>query len=133
VLTGDKDTDRTQKLDIVKPLEREYLVLDCGAGPVQCLVDSGCDISVFKYSMIKQDLNLGTPIHLQAAFGKKITAFQLHVDSSEHTIAGCLSQFDDQNNLRPIAFMSKKLDQVQCRWDIVSKESYSIVHSIKNV
>jgi RNase H-like domain found in reverse transcriptase/Reverse transcriptase (RNA-dependent DNA polymerase) len=57
--------------------------------------------------------------------------FQLFVDSSQHTVAACLAQKDENDELKPIAFTSKKLNDVESRWDITNKEAYSVVVAVK--
>jgi len=58
--------------------------------------------------------------------------FELYVDASLHSIAGCLLQFDDNGVLHPIGFMSRKLNPVQQRWCVGTREAYALIEAIKS-
>jgi hypothetical protein len=51
----------------------------------------------------------------------------LEADSSGWAIGGCLSQYDAEHNLRPIAFYSKKNSPTECNYDIGDKELLAIM------
>ena len=57
--------------------------------------------------------------------------YVLEVDSSEFAVGGVLSQHNDLNELRPVAFFSRKLQgergKGQVGWSIREKETYAIV------
>ena len=54
----------------------------------------------------------------------------LNTDASIHSISSILSQRDDEDILRPVAFFSMKLAPAQQFWDINSKEAFALVMSI---
>ena len=55
----------------------------------------------------------------------------LEVDASDHAVGGVLSQHNAQNELRPVAFFSRKLQSTngkgQAAWSVRDKETYAIV------
>ena len=55
----------------------------------------------------------------------------IETDASDHTIAGVISQPDDQGRLRPLAFYSKKLGPAECNYQIYEKELLAIVTALK--
>ena len=55
----------------------------------------------------------------------------IETDASDHTIAGVISQPDDQGRLRPLAFSSKKLGPAECNYQIYEKELLAIVIALK--
>ena len=57
--------------------------------------------------------------------------FQLYVDSSIHSAGGALAQFDDNNVLRPVAFVSKKFDKTQANWPIIEKEAWALLLALQ--
>ena len=61
--------------------------------------------------------------------------YVLEVDASDFAVGGVLSQEDSENNLRPVAFFSRKLEgstgKGQVGWSIREKESYAIVLMLK--
>ncbi len=57
--------------------------------------------------------------------------FTLNTDASIHSISSILSQKDDNDVLRPVAFFSMKLAPAQQVWDINSKEAFALVMSIR--
>ncbi len=57
--------------------------------------------------------------------------FTLNTDASVHSISSILSQKDDDDVLRPVAFFSMKLAPAQQVWDINSKEAFALVMSIR--
>ena len=54
----------------------------------------------------------------------------IETDASDHTIAGVISQPDDQR-IRPLAFYSKKLGLAECNYQIYEKELLAIVTALK--
>ena len=60
-----------------------FITVDFGAGPVECLVDSGCDISVLKPQMLPVGLLASKEgssiVTLEAAFGQQRTAKLINV------------------------------------------------------
>jgi hypothetical protein len=55
----------------------------------------------------------------------------LETDASGYVVAGCLSQYDDQAVLRPVAYFSKKMDQHQVNYEIHDKELLAVVLCLK--
>jgi hypothetical protein len=57
--------------------------------------------------------------------------YVLEVDSSDYAVGGVLSQHNAANELRPVAFFSRKLQgddgKGQVKWSIREKETYAIV------
>ena len=56
--------------------------------------------------------------------------FSVTVDASNHTVAGVLSQFDDEGQDRPIAVASQKLTPTQQAWSTVEKEAYAVIWAL---
>ena len=50
----------------------------------------------------------------------------MFTDASEVGIGGCLFQIQDEGNLCPIAFFSRRLSPTQRRWDTREREAYAI-------
>lgn len=55
----------------------------------------------------------------------------VEADTSGWTIGGVLSQVDDDGQLRPNAYLSKKLSPAECNYDIHDKELLAIVKCLK--
>jgi hypothetical protein len=55
----------------------------------------------------------------------------VEADTSGWTIGGVLSQVDEDGQLRPNAYMSKKLSPAECNYDIHDKELLAIVKCLK--
>jgi len=53
--------------------------------------------------------------------------FSIHVDASNHTVAGILTQPDEDGAERPLEFISSKLNPTQARWSTIEKETYATV------
>lgn len=53
--------------------------------------------------------------------------FVIETDASDFAVGCVLSQHDDENVLHPVAFYSKKLNDVERRWPVHDKELYGIV------
>jgi len=56
--------------------------------------------------------------------------FSIHVDSSNHTVGGVLSQTDLNQNERPVAFISKKLSKTQQSWSTIEKETFATIWAL---
>ncbi|KAI3655544.1 hypothetical protein MP638_007198, partial [Amoeboaphelidium occidentale] len=52
--------------------------------------------------------------------------FIVETDSSDYGIGGVLSQFDDQNVLRPVAFYSRQLNSAERNYEIYDKELLAV-------
>ena len=51
----------------------------------------------------------------------------VETDASDFVSAGVLSQYDEENVLRPVAFFSKKHSSVECNYEIYDKELLAII------
>jgi RNase H-like domain found in reverse transcriptase len=56
--------------------------------------------------------------------------FIIRCDASDHVVGACLSQVDDLEKERPIAFTSSKLSDVQRRWATIERESYAVIFAL---
>lgn len=63
-------------------------------------------------------------------FDPKKVAY-VEVDASDHSIAGCMSQLDEEGQLRPVAFFCKKMIPAECNYDIYDKELLAIVRAFE--
>ena len=52
--------------------------------------------------------------------------------ASEHTIAGVLLQKNSQNDEKPIAFFNKVPRDGELKYDIMDKQAYALVKSLKD-
>jgi len=66
--------------------------------------------------------------------------FILHTDASDFAVGGCLSQKDEEGNLRPVALYSRKLTGKttagigtlgQRKWSVREKETYAAVACLR--
>ena len=56
--------------------------------------------------------------------------FFIHVDSSNHTVGGSLTQPDVDQKERPVAFISKKLSKTQQSWSTIEKETFATIWAL---
>lgn len=68
------------------------------------------------------------PILANPNFDRK---FYLHCDASDYGIGAVLTQFDDNNEERLIAFMSKKLNTAQRNYSVTEREYLAAVEAVK--
>uniref|UniRef100_A0A0N5C479 RNA-directed DNA polymerase n=1 Tax=Strongyloides papillosus TaxID=174720 RepID=A0A0N5C479_STREA len=60
-------------------------------------------------------------------------SFAIHTDASEYAVGGVLLQEDQQDKrLRLVACVSRTLNSIEKRWQIVEKEALALVFSIKS-
>ena len=59
--------------------------------------------------------------------------FRLHVDASDHTVAGALTQMNENGVECPIAFFSWKLSDSQKNWATIEKEAYAALKTLHRV
>ena len=59
--------------------------------------------------------------------------FELHSDASNFCIGGVLSQYDSNNQLRPVYFLSKQLSGSQKKWSVIEKELYSVIFCLERL
>jgi len=57
--------------------------------------------------------------------------FNIQCDASDYAVKCCLSQLDDNNTERPLAFASSKLSDTQRRWSTIEKEAYAVLYALK--
>jgi len=57
--------------------------------------------------------------------------FSIHVDASDHTVAGILTQPGEDGAERTVEFISSKLNSTQVRWSTIEKETYATVWALK--
>jgi hypothetical protein len=57
--------------------------------------------------------------------------FLIMVDSCDYAVGGILTQTDENNSYRPVAFASSKLSETQRRWATIEKECYALIWSLK--
>jgi hypothetical protein len=57
--------------------------------------------------------------------------FLLFSFASEHTIVGVLLQKDEQDFQKPIAYFSQTLRDAPLKYDIMEKQAYALVKSLK--
>ncbi|KAH9268950.1 hypothetical protein BASA83_009084 [Batrachochytrium salamandrivorans] len=58
--------------------------------------------------------------------------FILETDASDYAISGVLSQYDDSNTLRPIAFYARQMNSAEQNYEIYDKELLAVVESFKH-
>jgi hypothetical protein len=54
--------------------------------------------------------------------------FRMETDASDFTIAAILSQLDDEGKWRPVAFLSRSLNNAERNYEIYDKEMLAIMH-----
>ena len=69
------------------------------------------------------------PISISPYFNKD---FQIYSFACEHTIAGVLLQKNEQGCEHPIAFFSKTLRDAPLRYNIMEKQSFSLIMTLKD-
>lgn len=72
---------------------------------------------------------LTTKVVLQ--FVKPDQPFQLTTDASDVAIGAILEQEDDNGNMRPVAFESKKLNSAEQNYPVHERELLAIIHALK--
>jgi hypothetical protein len=55
----------------------------------------------------------------------------VETDASDYVSGGILSQYDDDQVLRPVAFFSKKHNPAECNYEIYDKELMAIVRAFE--
>jgi hypothetical protein len=55
----------------------------------------------------------------------------VEMDASDYVSTGMLSQYDDDNVLHPVAYVSKKRSPAKCNYDIYDKELMAIVRAFE--
>jgi hypothetical protein len=68
------------------------------------------------------------PVLASSDYVKEFLIFSF---ASEHTIAVVLLQKNDEGFEQPIAFFSKSLKDVELKYDILEKQSYTMVKALK--
>ena len=67
------------------------------------------------------------------AFPDASKPFELYCDSSMDCIGSCLVQRDENNDPRPLYYISHSLDKSKRKWGITEKEAYAIVYSLQKL
>ncbi|KAH9244956.1 hypothetical protein BASA81_017605 [Batrachochytrium salamandrivorans] len=62
----------------------------------------------------------------------QVLPFILETDASDYAISGVLSQYDDSNTLRPIAFYARQMNSAEQNYEIYDKELLAVVESFKH-
>jgi hypothetical protein len=57
--------------------------------------------------------------------------FIVDTDASAYAIGAVLHQRDESGHLRPIAYLSKTLDETQRNWDIGDRELYAVMEALR--
>jgi len=76
-----------------------------------------------------KDLLITAPVLAKPDFEK---IFELHTDASQVAIGACLMQTDDQNELHPIAYFSRKLRGAETRYSATDLEALAVVESVRH-
>ncbi len=58
--------------------------------------------------------------------------FNIYSDASDNTIAGTLSQTDENGAERPISFFSRKLSDSQRSWSTIEREAYAVLENLNH-
>ena len=58
--------------------------------------------------------------------------FVIQCDASKDAVGSVLLQCDDSGDLKPIAFASHKFTSAELNWDIVSKEAFAVIYSLRH-
>jgi len=59
--------------------------------------------------------------------------FSIHVDSSNHTVGGLLTQPDVNQTERPSCFISKKLSKTHQSWSAIEKETFATIWALRQI
>ena len=57
--------------------------------------------------------------------------FVIITDASNYAIGGALLQHNDEGQLQPIEFCSKKLTQNELNWHVAEKEAYAVIYALE--
>ena len=57
--------------------------------------------------------------------------FTIQCDANTYAVGCCLSQIDDHDQERPLAFGSSKFTDTQTRWSTIEKEAYAVVYALQ--
>lgn len=57
--------------------------------------------------------------------------FYLYSFASDHSVAGVLTQKDDEDKEKPIAFMSAPLKDAALNYSLLDKQAYALVRAVK--
>lgn len=76
--------------------------------------------------MIKDKLK-SNPVLRAPDFNK---SFQMHVDANDIGIAAVLMQEDENSDLHPVSFYSKKLNKFQKSYSTIEKEALALVSAV---
>uniref|UniRef100_W8AS19 RNA-directed DNA polymerase n=1 Tax=Ceratitis capitata TaxID=7213 RepID=W8AS19_CERCA len=85
------------------------------------------DLAKKSFEKLKQSL-ISAPVLTHPDFNRR---FYIQCDASTDGVGGVLFQLDDDNNERPIAYISAKLNRAQRNYSITELECYAAVVSVK--
>ena len=55
----------------------------------------------------------------------------VETDASDYVVAGVMSQRDDNEQLRPVAYFSSKMLPAECNYEIYDKELLAIIRAFE--
>ena len=67
------------------------------------------------------------------AFPDTSKPYRLYTDASDYAIGGILTQMDENNNERPIQYVSKTLADCEKKWATVEKEAYAMLYCLRKL
>lgn len=86
------------------------------------------DSQVKAFNSLKEALK-SAPVLSAPDYDKE---FIIQCDSSNYALGSVLMQYDDNEQLKPIAFASHKFSESELNWDIVSKEAFAVIFSLRH-
>ncbi|TIB19641.1 hypothetical protein E3P88_04142 [Wallemia ichthyophaga] len=79
------------------------------------------------FNQLKKAMTTAPVLKLPSSEG----LFYVHTDASDEAIGAVLEQFDEEDNIKPVAYYSKKLQGAQTRYPTHIKELYAIVKALE--
>jgi len=79
------------------------------------------------FELLKNNLCEATKLHV-IEYGKPCGII---ADASGTSVRGCLIQWSEQGNEKPIAFISCKLTPAQIKWATIEQEAYAVVFALR--
>jgi len=83
---------------------------------------------IFAFDRLKEALKCA-PVLITLDYGKD---FIIQCDASKHAIGSASMQYNVNNELLPIALASHKFNEAELNWDIVSKEAFAVIYSLRH-
>ena len=106
------------------------------AYPLTELTKKGCPDKVVWGPKEQESFDLLKTLLIQAA-STPLTIidcakpFTICADASDYAVAAAVTQPDENNRARPVAFASVKLSPTQCKWATVEKEAYAAIWALQ--